>query len=181
MKKLIVIMITAMIPVFLAAQGTPLSSLYDKYVSEPGFETTEIMPGSMSFDWENEVDLGQVKDMMKSIDKVRILKYKSEPENSGQEKIWKKMQKAAADDLYTEIVSVNAENTRVNMYIIKGTDGTTREVAMLEKDENGIMMVTVTGNMDFSAMFSPENMKNFREMGEYFMQHKGNNCSQEVH
>jgi hypothetical protein len=180
MKKLIVFIIAAMIPFFLAAQGTPLSSLYDKYVSEPGFETTEVMPGSMSFDWEKDIDLGQVKEMMASIDKIRILKYKSETDKAAREKIWKKMQKAADDDLYTEVVSVNAEKVRVNMYMIKGTEGTTREVAMLEKDENGIMMITVTGNMDFSAMFSPENMQNLREMGKYFMQNKGT-CTSEVH
>ncbi len=83
------------------------------------------------------------------------------------------MQKTAADEQYTEVVTVNAEKVRVNMFMMKGPDGNTREIAMLERDENGIMMVTVTGNMDFSEMFSPESMKSLREMGEYYLQNKG--------
>lgn len=173
MKKLIVIMIVAFVPVFLLAQNTPLSSLYDRYVSEPGFETTEILPGSMSFEWEKTTDNVPMKEMMQNIESIRILKYKAEAGNANQEKLWKKMQKASGDDLYTEVVTVNAEKVRVNIFMIKGPAGNTREIAMLERDENGIMMLTVTGNMDFSAMFSPENMQSLREMGEYYMQNKG--------
>ena len=173
MKKLIVIMIAVFVPAFLLAQNTPLSSLYDRYVSEPGFETTEILPGSMSFEWEKSVDNVQVKEMMQNIESIRILKYKAGTGNADQDKLWKKIQKTAGDSQYIEVVTVNAENTQVNIYMIKGTAGNTREVALLERDENGIMVLTVTGNMDFSAMFSPENMQSLREMGEYYMQNKG--------
>jgi len=173
MKKLIVLMIAALIPAFLLAQNTPLSALYDRYVSKPGFETTEILPGSMSFDWEKTMNNSTIKDMMQNIESVRILKYKANANNAEQEKLWKKMQKTAGDDQYTEVVNVNAEKVQVNIYMIKGQAGNTREVAMLERDENGIMMVTVTGNMDFSAMFSLKNMQSLREMAEYYMHNKG--------
>jgi len=173
MKKLIVLLIVAFVPAFVPAQNTPLSSLFDRYLSEPGFETTEILPGSMSFDWEKSADMGQVKEMMQSIESIRILKYKAGAGEADRDKLWKKMQKTAGDNQYTEFVTVNAEKTQVNIYMIKGPAGKTREVAMLEKDENGIMMLTVTGNMDFSAMFSPENMQSLREMGEYYMKNKG--------
>ena len=100
MKKLIVLMITAFVPIALLAQSTPLTSLHDRCINKPGFETTEIMPGALSFDWGKEVELSQVKEMMKSIDKIRILKYNSEPDNSGLDKLWKKMQKATADEAF---------------------------------------------------------------------------------
>jgi hypothetical protein len=34
-------------------------------------------------------------------------------------------------------------------------------------------MVTITGDMDFSAIFNAENMKGLREMATYFMNNKG--------
>jgi len=173
MKKLIVIMIAAFLPVILTAQSTPLSSFYDRYTSEPGFETTEILPGSMSFDWGKTAENEQVKEMMQNIESIRILKFKSDKANADQDKLWKKMQKTAAAEQYTEVVTVNADKVRVNMFMMKGPDGITREIAMLERDENGIMMVTVTGTMDFSKMFSPESMQSLREMGEYYLQNKG--------
>jgi hypothetical protein len=176
MKKLIVLMIVAFVPAFLPAQNTPLSSLYDQYVTDAGFETTEILPGSMSFGWEKDENNVQMKEMMQNIESIRILKYKAGAGKIDQDKLWKKMQKTAADEQYQEVVTVNADNIHVNIYMIKGPEDNTREVAMLEKGENGIMMVTVTGKMDFSSMFSPENMKALHEMGEYYLQNKGD-CS----
>jgi hypothetical protein len=173
MKKLIVLMIVAFVPALLPAQNTPLSSLYDRYVSDPGFETTEIMPGSMSFDWEKDADNVQLKEMMQNIESIRILKYKADAGKIDLDKLWKKMQKTAGDDQYIEVVTVNAEKIRANIYMIKGPENNTKEVAMLERDENGIMLLTVTGKMDFSAMFSPENRKALHEMGEYYLQNKG--------
>lgn len=173
MKKLIVLMIVAFLPVFLPAQNTPLSALYNKYVSKPGFETTEILPGSMSFDWEKTMNNSTIKEMMQNIQSIRILKYQANTENAEQEKLWKKMQKAAGDGDYKEVITVNAENTRVNIYMMKEPDGKTREIALMAKDEKGVTMVTVTGNMDFSSIFSAENMQSLREMAEYYMHNKG--------
>jgi hypothetical protein len=173
MKKLIVLMIVAFLPVFLLAQNTPLSSLYDKYENKPGFETTEILPGSMSFDWEKNVNASAIKEMMQNIQSIRILKFQTDTENAEQEKLWKKMQKAAGDDQYNQVVTVNAENIQVYLYISNVSAGNTREVALMAKGEKGITLVTMTGNMDFSAVFSPENMQSLREMAEYYMQNKG--------
>jgi hypothetical protein len=176
MKKLIVIAIAAFLPVFLSAQDTPLSSLYDRYVSDAGYNTTEILPGSMSFEWEATGDNTHIREMLKDIEKIRIVKYDAASGNADGEKLWKKIQKAAADDNYTEVVTVNADDVMVRVLMLKSPSGNTRELAMMEKDENGVMLLTVTGDMNFSEMFSPENMKSLKEMGEMFMDHKGG-CS----
>jgi hypothetical protein len=57
--------------------------------------------------------------------------------------------------------------------MIKGDGGTTREVALIMKDDDMTMLATMIGNMDFPSMLSKENMKGMCEMGEYFIQHKG--------
>ena len=173
MKKLIVLIIGSFIPAFLLAQTTPLSALYDRYVSKPGFETTEILPGSMSFEWEKNVDNSTFKEMMQNIESIRILKYKATEENNEQEKLWKKIEKASSEEQYKEVVTVNAENTSAKIFMLKEPAGNTREVALIAKNEEGITVMTVTGNMDFSAMFSVENMKHIREMAEYYMKNKG--------
>jgi hypothetical protein len=178
MKKLIIIMLAAFLPAVLAAQETPLSSLYQSFTGETGFRCTEIVPGSTSFEWEKDLDASQVKEWMKDIESIRIVKYKAETGESKLDKAWKKMEKAAADDSYTEVINVKADDIAVNFYMIKGAEGTTREVALLEKDKDGIMMITMTGNMDFSSVFTHENMHAFREMGRYFMENK-EGCSPE--
>lgn len=162
-----------LVPFLVLAQGTPLTDLFDRYAVKPGYESSQIQPGAVNYEWEKEMDISGVKEMMKDIEKIRILKYKHEEDKAGAENLWRKMQKAASSDLYTEIATVNAENIQVDMYMIKGVEGVTREIAILEKDAGGVMMLTVTGNMNFSEMFSPENMKNLREMGEYMIGQKG--------
>jgi len=173
MKKLIFVMMAAFIPVLISAQNTPLSSLYGRYVSESGFETTEILPGSMSFEWEQSQENPQIKEMLQNVESVRIVKYKAESGISDMDKYWRKIRKTAGDEQYTEVVTVNSNDVQVYMYMLKGPAGTTREIALLEKDKNGVLMLTVTGNMDFSSMFSPENMQSLREMGDYYMKNKG--------
>jgi hypothetical protein len=174
MKKLLIVLIAIGIPVILSAQKTPFESLYDRYVSEPGFESTQVLPGSTSFEWEKSLDNPQVKEMMQSIESIRILKVKADSTRVSQEKVWKNMQKAATEEQYKEVVTVSAEKAQVRLFILEGTEGHTREVALIVKEDDEIVMMTMTGNMDFSAMFSHENMKQLREIGEYYMKdHKG--------
>ncbi len=178
MKKLIVIMIAVLVPSFIIAQGTPLSSLYDKYSGEPGFKTSEIMPGSMSFAWEAETEHPQVKEMMKDIEKIRLIRYDAESSQASQDKIWKKIQKSASDDQYIEVMTVSSDDFQARLLMIRGTSGNTREVALVERDKNGIMLVTITGDMNFSEMFSMENVQSISEMAGYFLHEKGG-CSHE--
>jgi hypothetical protein len=173
MKKLIVILIAAFVPVFLIAQDTPLSSLYDRYVSQKGFETTEILPGSMSFEPGATADYPKLGEMIKDIEKIRIVKFDSGSGDADMDKFWKKIQKAAGDDIYTEVVTVNSDNEQVRIVMMKSASGNTREIALMAKSGKGVMLLTVTGDMNFSEMFSLENMKGLREMGELFMHQEG--------
>jgi hypothetical protein len=171
MKKLIALIAIIGMPVILLAQATPLSSFYSKYVSELGFETTEILPGSTSYDWEKNIDAEHVKDMVKDIESIRILEYKGEGKYTT-EKLWKKMSAAVEDDLYTEVVNVDAEDMQAALYLLKGSSGTYKEVALLAFEKEEVTLITVTGDIDFKEIFSPETMQSLRELGKYYMDGK---------
>ena len=173
MKKLIVLLVIGWLPAILTAQDTPISSLYDRYSGDPGFESSVILPNNTSFEWEKEMDNSSLKDMMKGIERITILKYKAGGNRDVSEKLWKNIEKAASDEMYTELVNVNAEDVRVRILMIKGDGGTTREVALIGKDDDMTMLATMNGNMDFSSLFSKENMKGLCEMGEYLLKNKG--------
>jgi hypothetical protein len=180
MKKLVFIMIIGLSPLFLLAQGTPLSSLYDKYATDPDFNTTEIKPGSMNFDWEKSMDNAALKDILKDIQSIRFLKSDDDMGRNAQNKLWKKILKTASDSVYMELASVNADDVKMKIYIMKGSEGVTREVALLVKEEDGVILGTMTGNMNFSALFSHENLEQMREMAEHFMQMKSA-CKHDEH
>lgn len=173
MKKQIVLMVLAFLPVFLLAQNSPLTALYEKYADKPGFESSEIIPGSMSFEWEKTMKLDAVKEMLKEIKGVRILKYMVSATNKEEAKIWKKIQKTAKEKPYKKVVAVHSDKTHVNIYLVQEPGGITKEIALTAKDDKGITMVTVNGNIDFSTLFSKENMHSLREIAEYYMHNKG--------
>jgi hypothetical protein len=167
MKRISIIIAILSFPAFLLAQETPLSSFYSEYVSEPGFETTEILPGSTGFEWEKNVDSEHIKDMVKDIESVRILEYKGEGKYST-DKLWKKMASAIDEDIYTEVVNINSDDTQAAVYILKGPSGTYREVALLAREQSEITLVTVTGIIDFKEIFSPETMESLRGLSRYY-------------
>jgi len=180
MKKLTLIILVAVLPVFAMAQKTPFTQLYDKYVSEPGIQTTQILPGSTSFEWEKTADNTAIREMLNSIESIRIMKIQSDSTKVSPEKIWKNMQKAASEDAYREILTISADKVQMRMLMLRGEEGRTREVALIAREGDGVFMMTMTGNMDFSSIFSPENMKNFREIGEYYLEnHSGCNKAEE--
>jgi hypothetical protein len=172
MKKLIVLMIIAFVPVILLAQNTPMTAFYQKYADKPGYETSEIFPGSMSFEWEKNMNNTAIRDMLQRIESIRILKYKKGTENAGEDKFWKKMLKTARDGQYSEVANVNADNINVHVYMMKEPGGKTKEVDLLVKDQRGVTLVTVSGTLDFSILFSKENLHNLHEMAVYFMHNK---------
>jgi hypothetical protein len=172
MKKQIVLMVLAILPVFLLAQTSPLIALYEKYADKPGFESSEIIPGSMSFEWEKDMKFEAVREMLKEIKGIRILKYKVSATNKDESKIWKKIEKTAGEDPYKKVVAVHADKTHVSIYLVQDPGGITKEIALTAMDEKGITLVTVDGNIDFSALFSKENMHSLREMAEYCMHNK---------
>ena len=162
------------------AQDTPLSSIYNQFSGKPGYHTTEVLPGSMNFTWEKDIDLSQVREMMNSIDKIRIVKIDPESSRGNQEKLWKKVMSVASEDHYQEIINVTADRVQAKMYILKGEGNITKEMAFAVKDDNGMILATMTGKMDFSKMFSRENMQAFRDLGMHLMEMKGA-CHQEEH
>ena len=168
MKKLIAIFAVVIFPGFAIAQETPLSSLYTKFVSEPGFETTEILPGSTSYDWEESIESGHIKDMIKDIESVRILEYKGEGKYNP-DKLWKKMTSAVDNGMYTEVVNVGSDKEKAVVYMLKESNGVFREIALIARDDDGITMVTVTGNIDLKKIFSPETMESLHGLGKYYM------------
>lgn len=169
MKKLIILFLTAVAPVILNAQKTPFKSLFDKYVTDPGFNSFQILPGSTSFEWEKSIDSQQLKEMLKNIESVRFLKAKADSTRISMDKIWKNMLKASSGDNYQEVLTVNADKVQLKMFLLKGNDGITHEMALIGRSSDGIMMMTMEGKLDFSSFFNPETLKGLKEVGEYYM------------
>lgn len=171
MKKLFAILIVLLAPVLLSAQDSPLYAVFAKYNGEKGFKSTEILPGSTSYDWEKNID-EHIMEMIRDIKAVRILQYEGDGSYST-EKIWKKMISAADNKVYTEVASVNTEEVKARLYIQKGPDGTCSEIALIAGANEGVALITISGTIDLSKVMSPETIKSLMEVSKTCMKDKG--------
>ncbi len=172
MKKIIVLFAMIALPGLMFAQETPLSSVYFNYADEPGFEATEIRPGSEGSEWEQKISSDHFRDLVNDITSIRILEYKGEGKVRPA-KIWKKMSTAAGSGNYTEIVNFSGDDEQALVYISRESAGIYSEIALMAREENDLVLITVTGNIDLEKIFSPETMKSLRELGKHHMKGKG--------
>jgi hypothetical protein len=173
MKNLFAIIVMALLPGMILAQGSPLAGLYDEFVSQEGFETTEIRPGETSFDWEKDINAPELMEAIRDISSVRILEYNGEGKMDA-DKVWKKMQKAVDGDQYREVMSVKSETDNVRMFMVQDPrTGHFTEIALIARESDGVTMVSVTGDIDLKKIMNPAIMENLREMGQYHMKGGG--------
>jgi hypothetical protein len=173
MRKLVAIIVIALLPGMVLAQGTPLAALYDEFVSQEGFETTEIRPGETAFEWEKDINAPELMEAIRDIRSVRILEYGGEGKIET-EKVWKRMQKAVTGNQYREVMSVNADAETVRMFMVQDpVTGHFTEIALIARESDGVTLVSVTGDIDLKKIMSPAIMENLREMGHYHMKGDG--------
>lgn len=172
MKKLIFIVLLLCSGTGLMAQDSPLLKFYKEYASDPAFETTEIMPGSMSFEWQKEMDNRQVSELMAEIKDIRILRYQGKGKMS-MDKFLKNLEKTASDDRYAEVLNARSDGDFVRLLYLREPSGDMKEIALIASDEEGVMLLTMTGTMNFQKMLSPDMMEGVRQMGDYYIKGKG--------
>jgi hypothetical protein len=168
MKKIIIILAGMIFPLWLAAQDTPLSKLYDTYVSKTGYTTQELLPSGMSTMWDKDSSAAAIRNIMDQIKTVRILST-DEDKKSAAKAMKKSITKALAEADYIKLMEVNSEDEFIAFYGLKNTStGNMKEFALTIQEDDEATLITVTGDMDMSTMFSKELMESMKGMGENF-------------
>ncbi len=172
MKKTLLILAVLIIPVFLAGQETPLAKFYERYASEQGFKVHEILPGSTSMEWEKDLRIDHLREIMDNIDYIRILTYQGEGKIATND-LMKKLDKAINKDEYKEIVSVKADDGMLKAFFLKGETGRIHELALIANGKEGLFIFTVTGDIDFNMILSSGTMADLQAIGKYYIDSKG--------
>jgi hypothetical protein len=168
MKKLIVILAGMIFPLWLAAQDTPLSKIYDSYVGKPGFTTQEMLPSTMSTMWEKDSSAAFIRTIIDQISTVRIVST-DDGKRSAVKGLKKKIGSAVALDGYIKLMEVNSDDESIAFYGLKNSStGNMKEFALAIVEEDEATLITINGDMDLSAMFSREMMESLQGLGKNF-------------
>lgn len=167
------ILVVLLVPFFLFAQDTPLSSLFDKYVEVPGFSTTEIKTSEVTFEWEQEENTEHIREVLDGIESIRILKIDEDSEDIkiSPRKFYEKVKKAIGKDDYVEVITVSDGDEDVNLYFLK--DGELlREAALIVHEGSDITLITITGKMDPSMLMNKETIRGLNSLKEFYVDEK---------
>lgn len=176
MKKMIFILAGMIFPLWLAAQDTPLSRLYDSYVSKPGFSTQEMLPSAMNTMWDADSTAAPLRSIMNQIDRIRIISTE-EGRKSAVKALKKNIAAAASDADYIKMMEVSSDDESISFYGLKNNStGNMKEFALAITEEDEATLITVTGDIDMSSFFSEELMESMKGMGMNF---HGGKCSKE--
>ena len=171
MKKLIMALVVSLVPLFIMAQDTPLSGLYDKYVSKSQYSAKEILPSAMNTKWEKDISGEAIKKVIDEVNSIRILS--TDKGRHPQKSLWKSISKSISEADYTQVLDVNSNKESIRIYYLKGMDGNMKEFALTMNKPSKVMLITVTGDMDMSTLFSKDLMQELKTLGENF---KGKVC-----
>jgi hypothetical protein len=171
--KRTVILFTLLVPLFLFAQDTPLSALFDKYVEVPGFSTTEIKTSEVSFEWEQEEGTEQIREVLDGIESIRIINMDEESQDMkiSPDKFYSRIKKAIGQEDYVEVITVSDGDEDVNLYFLR--DGEMlREAALVVHEKNDVSLITITGNMDPSMLMRKETIKGLNSLKNFYVEKK---------
>jgi len=168
MKQILIILAGMIFPLWLAAQDTPLSKIYDGYSGKTGFTTQEMLPSTMSTMWEKDSSALAIRNIMDQISTVRTVSN-ADAKTSAVKGLKKKINSAVASSEYIKLMEVSTDDESIAIYGLKNAStGNMKEfaLAILENDE--ATLVTVNGDMDLSTMFSDDFMESMKSLGKNF-------------
>jgi hypothetical protein len=129
MRRILIFVVTSLIPVFLLGQGSPVDKLFDKYAGQDGYTMVYITKYMFSMfaqmgenNPEEAEELGQV---LGKLDNIKILAVDDEAAITGQVNFYDEIMKELPRDQYNELM------------VIKEKDS---DVVFLAREKNGVIV-----------------------------------------
>ena len=174
MKKLIIscTFILLLVSGSLRAQ-TAIDDLYDEYADQKGFTSININPAMFQMisgmDMNDSSEQAQdAQDVMKKLTGLKMLVY--EPENGHKNRAFLDDVKALTEIKgYSEMMSVKDGNDVVKFLAKDGKDGKIPEMLMIVYEDNEVVIMSMTGDMDlktFTEISKSMGMKELENIGE---------------
>lgn len=145
----------AIVPTVAFAQ-TDIDKLYEKYAGKDGVTSINISPEMFRF--LGAIDMSDssedAKDVKEAIDQLSGLKMLVF-ENSEMKKIesfYDELKKSIPMDGYSELMSVNDNESDVKFLAKKSGKNRVIELLMLVKSDDEVVVMSMTGNMDMNTI-----------------------------
>ncbi|VAW28765.1 hypothetical protein MNBD_BACTEROID07-890 [hydrothermal vent metagenome] len=172
MKKfniIIILFAMALLPQMTIAQ-TAIDHLYEKYSGKPGFTSINISPAMFQlFSGVNASDSSpqaqKALDAMKQLKGLKMLVY--EPEDSTKvQAFYNEIKRTVPMNKYTELMSVNGEDGKINFLASQDKNGKIRELLMIIHGGDETMIMSLTGLIDMQTIAEISKSMNMKGMND---------------
>jgi len=155
MKKLVLVLLIALVPAFLFAQNSAVEKLFKKYGGLDGFTTITINSGLLKMAAQF-TDEDEDLEILNQINAIKILVQEDGTADNFYEEIMSKLKRGS----YEELMTVNSDDEDVIFLIKKDNDRVSEFLLIASSDEENVL-VYISGNLkmkDLAKLGSSINM-----------------------
>ncbi len=140
MKKVVLILLVALVPCLTFAQNTAVENLFDKYGGKDGFTTVNINGSllKMVADMSDEEDM----DALDDINTIKILVQEDAQASNFYDEVMGDLKR----DNYEELMTVNSEDEDV-IFLIKKSGETIKEFILVVGGDDDNALIYIGGNL----------------------------------
>lgn len=170
-KVLLLIGIIFTMPILLAAQS-PADELFDKYSGQDGYTSVYITQHMFSLfaDVETEEDESGFLDLVKNLDRIKILAVDEESKELNQKvNFYDEVMKNFPKGLYEELMVVKKKDQDVKFYVLKEGKQIV-ELLMIAGGTEDNVLISIQGDIDLktisklSRTMNLEGMENLKDI-----------------
>ena len=142
------------------AQRSPLGKVIDKYSGKEGISVQEIDLKSEEFTSQFKVEGEEIEAALAQLEVLKIINC--EKGSASFDKFYGKTSKALQDEAYSELMKVNSDDGEdVALYSMQLENGLVEEFVLMVKEDSGLMMIYVKGEIPMEDIGMNEVLKAF--------------------
>lgn len=147
MKKLSLIILVFVFPLFVFSQHKSVNKLFEKYAGKEGFTTVHISKNLFKMVGEMNLDDPDVDELIDKLETIKILASDSEFNNEGGLNFYDEIMGSLPIDEYDELLVVKEKDQDV-MFLSKEKNGIITELLLILGGTDSNALISITGNID---------------------------------
>ncbi|MFO7924723.1 MAG: DUF4252 domain-containing protein [Bacteroidales bacterium] len=153
MKKIVIIMALAIMPLALSAQEDAVERVFSKYAGSEGLTSLQISKGMFSMLANMDKGDEEMKKLASSVNSVYILHAPKELVKINGYNFYNEIINDLPVEKYEELMRVNSSDQQV-IFLADEYDGIIRELLMIVGGDDDNVLICIKGNMDIKHLSS---------------------------
>ncbi|MBE9510861.1 MAG: DUF4252 domain-containing protein [Bacteroidetes bacterium] len=147
MKKLSLIILVFVFPLFVFSQHQSVNKLFEKYAGKEGFTTVYISKNLFRMVGEMNLDDPDVDELVDKLETIKILASDSEFINKNNLNFYDEIMGSLPIDEYDELLVVKEKDQDVK-FLSKEKNGIITELLLIVGGTDSNALISITGNID---------------------------------